>query len=130
MSEKNEVFEGHAILELMGHRRLAGYVREQEVAGVGMLRIDVPATYEQGSATQFYSPQAVYCITPTTEEIVQAVAERSRPEPVSRWELRQIEPARGSNSGTREFSRSEAEEAEYDQEDPFDDIPDDEEEVF
>lgn len=88
MSEKNETFEGFAILELMGHRRLAGYVTEREIAGVGMLRIDIPVTYEQGPVTQFYSPQAVYCITPTTEEIVQAVAERSAPSPVSRYELK------------------------------------------
>ena len=33
-------FEGWAILELMGHRRLAGYVREVELAGAGVLRLD------------------------------------------------------------------------------------------
>lgn len=38
----DETFEGWAILELMGHRRLAGYVREVEVAGAGMLRLDIP----------------------------------------------------------------------------------------
>jgi len=41
MSEK---FEGWCVLELMGHRRLAGYVSEQEIAGADMLRIDVPST--------------------------------------------------------------------------------------
>jgi hypothetical protein len=35
-------FEGWAILELMGHRRLGGYVTEQQVGGVAFVRIDVP----------------------------------------------------------------------------------------
>lgn len=37
-----DTFEGWAILELMGHRRLGGYIREQEIAGQAFLRIDVP----------------------------------------------------------------------------------------
>lgn len=83
---------GWAILELMGHRRLAGYVTEQEVAGQGMLRLDVPGA-DGRAATQFYSPAAVYCITPTTEDVATAVAASRRPTPVSRWEL---EPAADS----------------------------------
>lgn len=80
---------GWAILELMGHRRLAGYVREQEIAGKDMLRIDVPdpGAGSDAVATQFYSPQALYCLTPTTEAVARATAARARPEPVTRWEL-------------------------------------------
>ena len=43
--------EVRCVLDLMGHRRLAGYVSEQEIAGAGMLRIDVPAE----AGLQFYS---------------------------------------------------------------------------
>lgn len=42
MTEQRETFEGWAIVELMGHRRLAGYVRQAEQFGVAMLRLDVP----------------------------------------------------------------------------------------
>jgi hypothetical protein len=77
---------GWSILELMGHRRLAGKLCEVAIAGAGMLRLDVPAP--DGSwVTQFYGGSAVYCITPTTEEIARAVARGARPEPVHRWEL-------------------------------------------
>ncbi len=41
MSE--QTFEGWCILELMGHRKLAGLVAQQEIAGAAFLRIDVPA---------------------------------------------------------------------------------------
>jgi hypothetical protein len=79
-------FEGWAVLELMGHRKLAGYVREQNVAGAGFIRIDVPG--DQGSiATQFYSPGSLYCMTPVTEDIARRFAAGCRPEPVTRWEL-------------------------------------------
>ena len=90
-----EKYAGWAILELMGHRRLAGYVSEQELAGVGFLRLDVPALDDQPPATQFYSAAAVYCLTPTTQEIAEAVARTDRPVPVQRWELPAL-PARAS----------------------------------
>lgn len=87
MAENASAFEGWVILELMGHRRLAGYLREEALGGSSFLRIDVPG--DEGTvATQFYTGAAVYCITPTTEAIARKVAKGSRPEPVTAWELR------------------------------------------
>ena len=88
MTDEKPSFEGWAILEVeqMGRRRLGGYVAEAAVAGAGFLRIDVPGE-EEPEATQFYSPSSVYCLTPVTEEMARAVAARSRPRPVQRWEL-------------------------------------------
>lgn len=80
-------FAEWVVLELMGHRRLAGHLTEQEIAGKGFLRLDVPAVDEQPPATQLYNPSSVYCITPTTEEVARAVAAGARPAPVQRWEL-------------------------------------------
>lgn len=102
-AETAATFEGWAIVELMGHRRLAGRVTEVQLAGAGFIRLDVPGYIhtqptgeqeERGQATQFYSPSAVYCITPTSEEIARAAA--TTPAPVQRWELepaREVEPA-------------------------------------
>jgi hypothetical protein len=87
-----EAFGQWAVLELMGHRRLTGYVTEQQVAGNGFIRIDVPGDDNTPPATQLYSPSAVYCITPTTEEIARQFAERSKPEPIHVWELKRPEP--------------------------------------
>jgi hypothetical protein len=44
--------------------------------------------------TQLYSPSAVYCITPTTEEIARAVAAQNQPSPVHLFELRQLQGPR------------------------------------
>lgn len=86
-AEQTTPFEGWCILELMGHRRLAGYVREVTLAGAGFLRLDVPAAENATAATQLYPPSSVYCLTPVTEEIARSVARTNRPEPVHRWEL-------------------------------------------
>ena len=88
-AESAPVFEGWAILELMGHRKLGGYVREQNVAGAGFVRIDVPRSdgKDGDAATQFYAPGAIYCITPVTEVLARKVAAGCQPEPVTRWEL-------------------------------------------
>lgn len=83
-TESTDKFEGWVILELMGHRRLAGFISEQEIAGRAFLRIDVPA---EPPATQFYGAEAVYCITPATEETARNAARLSRIAPVQRWEL-------------------------------------------
>ncbi|KLL11564.1 hypothetical protein [Protofrankia coriariae] len=80
-----ETFNEWAILELFGHIRRAGRVREQEIAGQGFLRLDIP----DGDSwiTQLISPKAIYALTPTTEELARAAATRWQPEPVHPWEL-------------------------------------------
>lgn len=103
-----DTFAEWVILELLGHRRLAGYLTEQEIAGASFLRLDIPgdSTPEDGDGdleigmrggfvggtTQFYSPSSVYAITPTSEEIARAAARGSRPAPVQRWELEPATP--------------------------------------
>jgi hypothetical protein len=73
--EERTAFEpGWCVLELMGHRRLGGYVSEASVGGAGLIRIDIPGGEEVPGCTQFYSPAALYCITPTTETIARGIA--------------------------------------------------------
>lgn len=86
-----DTFAAWVIIELLGHRRLAGYLTEQQIAGTSFLRLDIPA---EPPVTQYYSPGSVYAITPTTEEIARTVARDSRPAPVQRWEL---EPAKDAD---------------------------------
>lgn len=86
--------KGWCVLELMGHRKLAGYVTDD----AGLLRIDV---YLQGSepepdgdppdltpiATQWYGSASIYCITASTREMCLALTRTHQPAPISRWEL-------------------------------------------
>lgn len=86
-------FEEWAVLELMGHRKLAGLVSEATIAGGAFIRIDVPGA-SGPEATQFYAPQAVYCITPVSEELARRVALTTAPRPVTRWDLPREVPGR------------------------------------
>lgn len=79
-----------AIVELMGHVRLVGYVTEVEAFGRKMGRIDIETP--EGSVTQLFGGEAVYRITPTTEEIARAWNENP-PSPIRPWNLRELAPA-------------------------------------
>lgn len=82
-------FAEWVILELLGHRRLAGYLTEQQIAGHGYLRLDIPG--EDGSeafaVTQLFNPTSVYAIHPTSEAIARHAAKTYRQAPLTRWEL-------------------------------------------
>lgn len=88
MSESQK-FDSWALVELMGHQRIAGRVTEHPIGGATMLRVDVPADEGNGQSamTKFYSPSAVYCITPITEELARRAARNLQPEPINQWDL-------------------------------------------
>ena len=99
-----------AIVELMGHRKLAGYCTDDG----GMLRIDVYDNDPDGSdgevtplATQWYGAAAIYCITASTKAMCLAVTANHQPAPVGRWEL----PERATAGVTADEDESELEDA-------------------
>lgn len=86
-NEKHEKFETWAIVELMGHVRIAGLLTEEERFGVKMGRIDIPDGDGGVLTTQYFGGSSVYRITPVSEEAARAVAARNKPEPVHYYEL-------------------------------------------
>lgn len=61
-----------AAIEIFGHRRHVGRIREEERFGTKMLRIDVPSVdYEtrtiSGFASHYYGGGSIFSITPTDE---------------------------------------------------------------
>jgi hypothetical protein len=82
-----ETLDTWAIVEMLGHRRVAGRLREVQIAGAGFLRLDIPSTDGHPDQTMFIAPGSVYAIHPVTEDVAQALAAQLRPEPVRRWEL-------------------------------------------
>lgn len=81
----DEAYTGWAIVELMGHRVIAGQVSEAAQYGAAQLRVDVPGPLVGNIAvTQFYGGSAIYSLTPCTEEAARQVLENrhSLPEPV------------------------------------------------
>lgn len=86
-------FREWAVIELMGHVRIAGLVTEEERFGAKLGRIDIPQG--DGFVTQYFNGSSIYRLTPVTEEIARAVAACNQPKPVHRWELRKPELAAG-----------------------------------
>lgn len=68
-------FTAWAHLEAMGHRGHWGSVTEQVIAGAAFLRIDEFCIGEEtASATHYYSPSSIYCLTPCTEDRARLMA--------------------------------------------------------
>ncbi len=86
MGDETPTFEQWAIVELMGHVRLAGRVTEESHFGATLGRIDVPVADDE-FLTQFFGGSSVYRITPVTEEAARQVARMARPAPIHRLEL-------------------------------------------
>lgn len=79
----NETTGQWAIVELMGHKLVAGLVTKSEMLGKPMLRVDVPATSAYPEFTQFYGDSSIYCVTFVSEEVAKLTAEQSKVNPVS-----------------------------------------------
>jgi hypothetical protein len=81
----NEIDEtgGWAIVELMGHKVVAGLASKSEMFGQPLLRIDVPATEGYPAFTQCYGVSAIYAITFVSEEVAKTTAQHVSLNPVS-----------------------------------------------
>jgi hypothetical protein len=74
-----------AIVELMGHVRLAGRLTEVERFGSKLGQLDIP-TAEGGFVTQFFGGGSVYRITAVSEQVARDVAASNQPQPIHTWE--------------------------------------------
>jgi len=100
MSE-NTKFEHWALVELMGHQRISGLVSEFTIAGKGMIRVDVPNAAGETIFSRFYSPEAVYCISPTDKQIAIGLALKCASRPVSIYDLGRLIEDKKVDDGQR-----------------------------
>jgi hypothetical protein len=82
MSDMIEKFDCWANVEVMGHRRFAGKVTEQVVAGCGFVRIDVPQVDDRMPFTKLIGTASIYAITPCSELVAMQLARQYREKPV------------------------------------------------
>lgn len=83
-------FDGWAILELMGYRQRGGYVKDVEMFGGKLLRIDIPVGE---GITEFYGCASIYALRPCTEEVARKFVQTSYddPRPVRPVDFRPID---------------------------------------
>jgi hypothetical protein len=83
-------FEQWALVEIMGHVRIAGLCTEQSIAGVNMLRVDVPETPTKPAFTKFFGGSSIYAINPVTEEVCHALAKNLDKAPIQVYDVREM----------------------------------------
>lgn len=83
-------FEQWAVVEIMGHRRFAGFVSEQTVGGTSFVRVDVPDVTVNAETlpafTKLFGAGSIYAITICTEETARAFAASIRERAFSTYE--------------------------------------------
>jgi hypothetical protein len=89
---KQNPSEQWAIVELMGHVRLAGRLSEVERFGSKLGRLDIPLA-DGGFVTKEFGGASVYAITYVDEATARIVALRNQVQPVHSWELPKPLPA-------------------------------------
>jgi hypothetical protein len=93
MQQPKPKFDSWAIVEVMGHTRVASKVTEESIAGVNMLRVDVPPVtkadrswqngayvnipYAVPGYTRYFGGASIFSITPCTEELAREAAGNS-----------------------------------------------------
>lgn len=75
----SEAIDGWYLVELKGHRTLAGHVIERIVGPVVMLQVTVPATADDDEWIQIFNPGSVYAMTPITEDDARRLNDRFQP---------------------------------------------------
>lgn len=84
--EDQQKFEQWCIVEVLGHRVFAGMVGEQQIAGAGFIRIDVPPVPGCQEFTKLIGPGSIYAITPCTEQVARQMATNLRERPFRLYE--------------------------------------------
>ena len=80
MANERKEFKCWAVVEIKGYRSLVGFVTECEIAGCGMLRVDVPGN-EAKQFSQYVNPTSVHAMTPISEEAAREYLRQSPPPP-------------------------------------------------
>lgn len=76
-----------AIVELMGHNQMAGFLTERPVGATVMFQLDVPAVGDVPAYTRYLSTAAVYAINPCTEELARLAANSYKAMPVIPYDV-------------------------------------------
>lgn len=80
MAESANTFDQWGIVEVMGHKKFAGRITEQQLGGSCLIRVDVPRVELGDKTVPEYSKLigvgSIYMITPTSEEVALKAATR------------------------------------------------------
>lgn len=103
---EHKKFEQWAVVEIMGHKRFAGFVTEETIGGTPFVRVDVPEVTHNDTTlaafTKLFGQGAIYCISITTEETARAFAAQDRQRAFAEYEAPRLPALTDQRQGTDE----------------------------
>lgn len=83
-------YEAWAVLEILGHQRYAGRVREWPIGNATFIRLDVPGCEDRPGFHKIFGAASVFSITPVTEEVARLMVRELRTWPLNLSDLRDV----------------------------------------
>jgi hypothetical protein len=90
MQDQTNTTEFWAIVEMMGHQKIAGKLTEQVIGGSSFIRVDVPELPDSPAFTRLLTDKAIYAINPVTQEVARHMAQQIRAQPINAWDARKM----------------------------------------
>lgn len=117
MGVEKEQLKSFAVVEMMGHRKIVGQVKESDI-GVGqLLRVDVFNKEGKFDRTEYIGANSIYCLTIVSEEAAKAAAARNAPEPAWAWNLPQ--PKQLGEPVADDYEEDDYEEGDFEEDEDF-----------
>lgn len=88
MQQETAKFESWAIVEIMGHIKVAGMCTTQNFGNTVMLRVDIPETDQHPAHTQMYGMGSIFSIKPCDEQTACAHAELWQVTPIIEYSVK------------------------------------------
>lgn len=94
MGAKTETAEQFAVVEMMGHRMIAGAIKQSELAPGALIRVDVFGSNGDVERTEHVGSSAIYDITICSEQTAKAAAIANSPQPSFAYDIMKPRPDR------------------------------------
>jgi hypothetical protein len=86
--------EQFAVVEMMGHRKIAGAIKQSELAPGALIRVDVFGSTGEIERTEHVGSSAIYDITICSEQTAKAAAIAHNPQPSFAYDILRERPER------------------------------------
>jgi len=87
MDNEKKTFDEWALVELFGHARIVGKVTEATIGGGAFIRVDVPSAEGCVEFTRFFGPNAIYSISPISQQTAIGMVANIGAEPVKPYDV-------------------------------------------
>ncbi len=102
MNMEKEITEQFAVVEMMGHRKIAGRIMQSELAPGALIRVDVFGANGEIERTEHVGSSAIYDITICSEQTAKAAAIAHNPQPSFAFDILKPRPDRQLPMGYRD----------------------------